>query len=338
MSDIWTRLAGILAQKGTAALVTVLDVAGSAPREAGARMIVAADGAFSGTIGGGQLEWEAFQLASGRLRADNVGLCVTQFALGPDLGQCCGGRAVIAIELFTSDDRAEIETFAGLESSGGFACEVTFAHSGRHGVRRLQERAATSKSVVATLDISQRRYLEIFADDRQPVLLFGAGHVGRAVVLALAPLPFRVTWIDSRSDAFPKAMPGNVQAVRTQRPAGQFDDAPAGAFALIMTHSHALDLEICRAALDRTNLAYVGLIGSETKRARFMKRLADSGLAPDVLSRLRCPIGVDGIDDKSPAVIAASVAVELLLMRQAIAKRPVEKERGDMQAMTEQKI
>jgi xanthine dehydrogenase accessory factor len=149
------------------------------------------------------------------------------------------------------------------------------------------------------------------------VLLFGAGHVGRALVLALAVLPFRVTWIDSRPDAFPNAMPQNVSAIRAGRPASHVAEAPAGSLVAIMTHSHPLDLELTRAALARPDLPYVGVIGSDTKRARFVKRLRESGLGEDAIERLRCPIGIDGIDGKEPPVIAASVAAELLLVSQA---------------------
>jgi xanthine dehydrogenase accessory factor len=332
MSDIWTRLAGIVAQKGAAALVTVLSAAGSAPREAGARMIVAADGSFAGTIGGGQLEWEAIQLAAGRLKAGSANLCRTDFALGPDLGQCCGGRVDVAVELFAGKDLPEIESYAGLEASGGFACETCFDPALPHGLRTVRDVEAKDPGVV-TLDKRASRYFETFADAHQPLLLFGAGHVGRALVLALATLPFRVTWIDSRPDAFPKAMPQTVTPVRAQRPAALIADAAAGSFVLVMTHSHPLDLELCRAALSRPNFPYVGVIGSDTKRARFAKRLSDSGLDARALDRLHCPIGISGIDGKAPAVIAASVAAELLLIREALAKTVVDKGQATAQTV-----
>jgi xanthine dehydrogenase accessory factor len=319
MSEIWTRLAGILAANDQAALITILAVRGSAPREAGTRMIVTGDGSYSGTIGGGQLEWEAIQLAAGRLRAGATTLCLTDITLGPDLGQCCGGHVEIAIEIYRQADASTIRHCATLEASGGFTCETHFDDAVPHATRRIIEDADASGTAFATLDRKTNRYRETFVDSRHPLFLFGAGHVGRALVLALAPLPFRVTWVDSRTDAFPKAMPQNATAVRAEKPAGLIADAPRGAFVLIMTHSHPLDLELCRAALARSDLPYVGLIGSDTKRARFLKRLAESGLGPDALGRLRCPIGMRGIEDKAPAIIAASVAAELLHTREAIA-------------------
>jgi len=327
MSDIWTRLAGLLKTNDRAALVTVLGVRGSAPRPAGTRMIVTGAGTFSGTIGGGQLEWEALQLAGGRLSADVDTLCVTDFALGPDLGQCCGGRVDVAIEMFRTADLSEVEHFAALEASGGFACETRFDETRRLAGRRILDEAVPNDDGFTILDRKGPLYRETFVDSRHPVVLFGAGHVGRALVLALAPLPFRVTWVDGRPDAFPTAMPQNVTAVRARTPSDLIADAPAGAFVLVMTHSHPVDLELCRAALARPDLPYVGLIGSDTKRARFLKRLEESGFGDETLSRLRCPIGLPGIEGKAPAVIAASVAADLLLTQEALAKESVDKRR-----------
>jgi xanthine dehydrogenase accessory factor len=321
MSDIWTRLGRLVRGSGRAALVSVLAVRGSAPREPGARMVVAPDSSFSGTIGGGQLEWEAIQLATGRLTAGADTVCVTDFALGPDLGQCCGGRVDIAIELFDRSDLAEIEHLAGLEASGGLVCETAFDAAKRHAMRTVVDSTDETGDTLVPADRAGLLWRERFADARTPVLLFGAGHVGRAVVLALAPLPFAVTWVDTRPDAFPSAMPRNVAAVSTRRPVDQIADAPPGGLALIMTHSHPLDLEITRAALSRADLAYVGVIGSETKRARFVRRLREAGLNEAAIARLRCPIGIEGIDGKAPAVIAASVAAELLMICQEIAQR-----------------
>ena len=152
--------------------------------------------------------------------------------------------------------------------------------------------------------------------------LFGAGHVGRAVVRALQGLPFRISWVDSRGGIFPDDLPPHVRAVQSPAPADDVDNAPAGALFLVMTHSHPLDLEICARVLQRNDVAYLGLIGSETKRARFAGRLRAIGIPPQALARLTCPIGIPGIAGKEPAVIAASVAAQLLIVagrRQAVA-------------------
>ncbi len=157
----------------------------------------------------------------------------------------------------------------------------------------------------------------IRAEDRgadMPVLLFGAGHVGRALALALAPLPFRLRWIDARADAFPDLIPANAVAVVAD-PVAEMAAAEPGSLVVVMTHDHALDLAIVAEALRRGDCPYVGLIGSATKRARFRRRLSEAGLGGARLEPLVCPIGVPGIAGKEPAVIAAGIAAQLLLER-----------------------
>lgn len=308
MAATWTTIERLIRHQGGAALVTVVSARGSTPREAGARMVVAPDGSISGSIGGGTLEWQAIEAAR-RLVAGSAGPTLRRsFALGPDLGQCCGGRAEIAIERFDTTDLELVGSFALLEVSGGFTAATRFGGRAEPTERRIV--TGTRPGMQGEADL-----METFGERRQPVLLFGAGHVGRALVLALAPLPFAVTWIDPRDDAFPTLVPENVTAVRETSPARAVAAAPADAMLVVMTHSHALDLEICAAALSRGDFPYVGLIGSATKRARFASQLRAAGLAQAVINSLRCPIGVPGIRGKEPAVIAAAVAAELLMMR-----------------------
>ncbi len=308
MAAIWTTIERLIRLQGGAALVTVVAAHGSTPREAGAHMVVAPDGSISGSIGGGTLEWQAIEAAQ-RLVAGVAGTTLRRgFALGPDLGQCCGGRAEIAIERFGTTDLERVGGLALLEVSGGFTAATRFGGGTDPTERRIVAGAHLGKHTEADL-------METFGERRQPVLLFGAGHVGRALVLALAPLPFAVTWIDPRDDAFPTLVPENVTAIREASPARAVAAAPADAMLVVMTHSHALDLEICAAALSRGVFPYVGLIGSATKRARFASQLRAAGVAQAVTNSLRCPIGVPGIRGKEPAVIAAAVAAELLMMR-----------------------
>lgn len=144
------------------------------------------------------------------------------------------------------------------------------------------------------------------------VLLFGAGHVGRALAQALAPLPLRLSWIDSRPDEFPAALPPRVERVVTGRLVEKVREAPAGAAYLVMTYSHALDFEVCSAVLERGDFSYLGLIGSRTKRARFEHGFAELGLPPERVGRVVCPIG-GVLRDKRPAVIAALAAAEVLV-------------------------
>jgi xanthine dehydrogenase accessory factor len=150
------------------------------------------------------------------------------------------------------------------------------------------------------------------------VCLFGAGHVGRALALALAPLPFAVRWVDPRRDAFPAYAPANVTLIHAPEPAAELATTPDGALLVVMTHSHALDLEIVAEALRVERFGYVGLIGSATKRARFLSQMRAAGLSEVQLSRLVCPIGVPGLESKDPAAIAASTAAQLLIVSERL--------------------
>jgi xanthine dehydrogenase accessory factor len=151
------------------------------------------------------------------------------------------------------------------------------------------------------------------------VYLFGAGHVGRALAAMLGQLPCRVAWIDERKDAFPEAAPANVAMIRSDDPAAEVARAPKGAHFLVMTHSHARDQAIVEAVLRRGDFAYLGLIGSATKRARFVARLRAAGIAEAALARLVCPIGAEGIPGKEPGVIALAAAAEIMRRHRAAA-------------------
>lgn len=149
------------------------------------------------------------------------------------------------------------------------------------------------------------------------VALFGAGHVGKAIVGVLAGAPVRVLWIDGRPEQFPADIPPNVTKILTDRAEDEVKDVPRGACALVMTHSHDLDLAICERLLKRGDCPYVGVIGSATKRRNFEARLARKGFSDELIRSLRCPIGLDGLDGKHPREIAIAVAAELLLLRDA---------------------
>lgn len=311
----WPTLLAFIERDGVAVLVTVAEAKGSTPREQGARMAVRADGAFSGTIGGGTLEWLALAEAQKLARGGPPSTSLDK-ALGPDLGQCCGGRAVLSLERFTAEDRAWIAPLAAAETEGPIE---TLAERDPRGVlvRRLVVEADRER--IAFPRPERGIWHERFGDVLTPVLLFGAGHVGRALALALAPLPFRVTWIDDRKDAFPAHVPANVTCLAAADPAAVLSAAPAGSLVAVMTHSHALDLAVVAAALPDGRFPYVGLIGSRTKRARFARQLADAGQPPEMVGRLVCPIGLTGIAGKEPAVIAAGITAQLLLERERLA-------------------
>ena len=256
MTSLWPKALALVKSETDCVMVTVTKAEGSTPREEGAQMLVTACG-YHGTIGGGTLEWLAMAEAQSLLGKPKSIRTLTK-SLGPDLGQCCGGRMTLRLESFTTADVAEVE---------------------------------------------QRT---IVIDELTHLNLWGAGHVGRALIMSLAPLPFKVTWWDVRDNAFPSAVPENVTCRR-----GAPQNMEQG-LVLVMTHSHALDFDIVDFALRHHHFPQVGLIGSDTKAARFRKRLLDGGHGPDAMRRLTCPIGSKSIRSKLPAAIAASVAVQLL--------------------------
>lgn len=227
--------------------VRVISARGSTPRDAGAEMFVGPD-RVEGTIGGGQLEYMAIDrartmLASGEAEAQ------MDIPLGPEIGQCCGGRVVL--------------------------------HLDRQGPT---------------------------PQDHPDVLVFGAGHVGRALALALHPLPVNAALIDSRPEELAQAAPG-IQTRLTPLPESEIRAARPGSAVVILTHDHALDFLLAAEALSRPDLSYVGMIGSATKRAQFTRFARERGIDP---APLVCPIGAGFSHDKRPAVIAAFTAAELI--------------------------
>ena len=305
---VWSAVAEMLAAHGACALVTVAAVRGSAPREAGARMVVGPDGGFRGTVGGGELEWRAIGAARDALsRRDAPATSLSRFALGPDLGQCCGGSVRVLNEVFGRDRLDEVRALAAREAAGPFGTR------GRLGAQVL---ARAIDDTVApdgpAVEIEGDRVIERFRHLRQPVWLFGAGHVGRALMLALAPLPFDLIWIDEREGIFPAALPASVRAVRSADPASEIARAPSDASIVVMTHHHPLDLAIVHAALAAGRFGYVGLIGSASKRARFTRLLRDGGVPEERIAALVCPLGMPSIRSKHPAAIATGIAAQLL--------------------------
>ncbi len=256
----------LLAQQ-PAVLVQVETAQGSVPRDAGTWMAVFAS-KLVGTIGGGQLEHEA--MAKSRTLLEKQPLPTTpevmRFALGPSLGQCCGGVASLRFE------RVQAQNVATLRA-------------------RLQS-AFT------------------------PVVLFGGGHVGHALVRVLSPLPFAVMWIDSRDGVFPADVPGHVYCEQSEPVEAAVHTLPPQSRVLIMSFSHAEDLQVLAMCLlrqrSKADLPYIGLIGSRTKWATFQRRLLARGFTPGELAHVTSPIGVPGISGKEPDVIAIAVAAQLL--------------------------
>lgn len=316
---VWGHIANCLKRGGACALVTVADTGGSTPRETGARMVVRSDGGFYGTIGGGTLEFEVLRKAAKAAATGKAGFEMITVSLGPDLGQCCGGRAKIALEVLTGNHLKQAERLAEAEQNAGPFVTRSEIKDGIVLSRNLIDGAVTSHfELKSGSDSDPEILIEQFGEIRRALYLFGAGHVGKALVLALAPLPFSIFWIDSRADQFPGAVPANVTKICVPDPAAVLEDAPEDAFVLAMTHSHALDEDIMARALLAQKFDYCGVIGSKTKRARFLKRLKSRGLNDTVLSTMVCPVGVTAIKSKQPAAIAAGIAVELLTRDEAL--------------------
>jgi xanthine dehydrogenase accessory factor len=288
-------LSAALQAHGPVARVVIAGVEGSAPREVGAAMLVWADGQ-SGTIGGGALEFEAAATARAMLHAG--GTTVQRVALGPSLGQCCGG----AVTLWTEVIAAAPDVTDGVIARGPGDMPLA--------VKRILA-AARGQGLRPTTALVQGWLVEPVAAPTRQVWIWGAGHVGRALVAVLSPLPdLALTWVDVAPDRFPDDIPPNVTVLPATDPAMLVDHAPTDAEHLILTFSHALDLELCHRLL-RRGFRCCGLIGSATKWARFRSRLKALGHDAAAVERIRCPIG-DPALGKHPQAIAVGVAVEIM--------------------------
>lgn len=288
-------LSAALAAHGRVARVVIAGVEGSSPREVGASMLVW-KGGQSGTIGGGALEYEAAAKALGMLSGG--GRAVGRVALGPSLGQCCGG----AVTLWTEVYEALPEVISGVVARGPEPMPLV--------VKRMLA-AARGQGVRPAAALMSGWLVEPVAEAERQVWIWGAGHVGRALVSVLAPLPeIAVTWVDVSTERFPELLPEGVTVVPARDPAVVADHAPLGAEHLVLTYSHALDLELCHRLLNR-GFKSLGLIGSATKWGRFRSRLKALGHEAGEIGRIRCPIGDPSLG-KHPQAIAVGVVAELL--------------------------
>jgi xanthine dehydrogenase accessory factor len=327
-------------------LVTLCILSGSAPRASGSRMLVTRGGII-GSIGGGNLEFAAMGKARELLLAQTAGYQEQQlYGLGPALNQCCGGAVSLLFEVHgpgapawldalllaqDSDEPAVLATRVdGLESykqiitPGAATEDSTPVEVVNKALELMQagqddnkgERIIVVESPEAAKpgvdSPAQNWWLELIKHDLSHIMLFGAGHVGQAVAQILSPLPFRVTWVDSRKGLFPPGLPASIETVYSDDPAAEVASAEPGSIFVVMTHSHQMDEDICLRILQRGDFDWLGLIGSETKRRRFVHRLGLSGIGPAQLERLVCPVGLSSIRGKQPATIALSLAAQLM--------------------------
>jgi xanthine dehydrogenase accessory factor len=276
-AEFQQRIPGELAGED-AVVVSIESTQGSVPRDAGTWMAVFAT-QLIGTIGGGRVEFEAIAMARTFLKAqEGVETYSKRYVLGPSLGQCCGGAMTLNYQKYSY-------------------------YSNKYG--RYSHNVPLNP---LTEPISR--------DARQNIALFGGGHVGKAIVRILGTLPMQVMWIDSRDEIFPAELPGNVVCEHSAPVQTAVNDLAAGSHVLIMSFSHAEDLDIVAACLQRqrekADLPFIGLIGSQTKWATFRHRLEERGFTAQELAHVTCPIGVQGMKGKEPEVIAVSVAAQLL--------------------------
>lgn len=297
MSFDLAALKAAVAQHDRVVRVVIADLKGSSPREVGAAMLVWETGQ-SGTIGGGALEFAAAQAA----RRQTGRTHLSCHALGPELGQCCGGAVSLLSEVYDAEAVAALEGAVIARPVSG-AAQMPLA------VRRLLD-AARARGVRPEPQLIDGWMVEPVLRPARDLWVWGAGHVGRAMIDVMSPLPdLALTWVDCAAARFPGDVPEGVTVLPAVNPADLVRHAPAQAAHLIVTYSHALDLELCHRLLSH-GFGFAGLIGSATKWARFRSRLRALGHAPEAVARITCPIG-DPTLGKHPQQIAIGVAAQL---------------------------
>ncbi len=323
MNEWIDELSDLTAAGERVVLVTVAGIRGSAPREVGAKMIVTGSETF-GTIGGGQLEYQCTRIACDMLGNDETP-ALRKFPLGSAMGQCCGGVVDILFEPIASALPSWLRDLRALHGQREAAVVATDL-SGSIGKTVITAANFYGETDVAADVLARAReslasgrtahriddwFFENVVGTDLNIAVFGAGHVGSAVVRSLSALDCNLRWIDSRRGIF-RAPPSNVRTIESSEPALEVAAMPPGSCYLVMTHSHAIDFDVCDRILRRPDAIYCGLIGSLSKRRRFEKRFRAQGLQDKDFERLTCPIGVAGISGKKPAEIAVAAAAEVL--------------------------
>jgi xanthine dehydrogenase accessory factor len=334
----WVREFDYVVRTQACVLVTLCQISGSAPRESGSRMIVT-ENSISGSIGGGNLEFKASGKARDLLASQAAGYQEKEvYGLGPALNQCCGGAVTLLYEVYGQGAPDWLDALLAAQQSsepvvlasnvdGAASCKRVITHGmtaddsmpigiaeTAQDLLHARQESETKECIISVESGGRTWWLEPPAEGVRHVMLFGAGHVGQAVARTLSPLPFRVTWIDGREGLFPPGLPDAFETVHSGDPEAEVARAEAGSFFVVMTHSHQLDEDICLQVLQRGDFAWLGLIGSGTKRRRFVHRLEQRGIQPAQLERLVCPIGLSGIRGKQPATIALSLVAQLMTL------------------------
>ncbi|XOV85133.1 MAG: xanthine dehydrogenase accessory protein XdhC [bacterium] len=298
LSDVQATLSG--QQQGI--MVTVARVRGSAPREAGAKMWIT-DNVTTGTIGGGELEYQCQHIARDLLNGSSQFTAKVQnFPLGSNCGQCCGGVVDVLFESFSAQPATwQIQSAQALANGHGGYLTTIF-------------RGKTPLKSFSNLEpgTSRDKLVERIMPSTTDIAVFGAGHVGSALVRILEQSSYQVVCIDSRPELLPLNAAANIQPSYQRQPATVVPTLAANTACVVMTHSHALDFDICASLLKRSDLSFYGLIGSRSKRQRFTRLFRQAGLNETQISRLTCPVGDTQINSKRPGDIAITIAAQIL--------------------------
>ncbi len=298
------ELSNAVEKHGRVARIVVAEAKGSAPRDAGTAMLVWKDGQ-SGTVGGGTLEFQAVSEARELLSSSGEWLrTLRPVSLGPALGQCCGGAVTLLTECYDQEAVSALKEMSGAKTS--------FARPAKSGAGPDSD-IPHKRTDIQPSGFSGGWMNEEFEAYKTPLWIYGAGHVGRALVETMSELGFDITWVDTSQARFPKNYPRDVTPLIAQDPAKTVQYAPSDAQHIIVTYKHDMDLELCHQLLSHS-FDFVGLIGSDTKWARFRKRLKSLGHLPAQIDRVTCPIGLPELG-KSPKEISVGVAAQLLKSR-----------------------
>jgi xanthine dehydrogenase accessory factor len=304
-----------LAENQPVCRIVIADAKGSTPREAGADMLIRTE-QITGTIGGGRLEYEAIAIARNLMekaaRNTKSGFIRhwQRFALGPSLGQCCGGAVMILFEAYAPSARDAVHDMLGAEQN------IIATYHGADNTRLPQLISATDNRTKDGYDTAAGAYCQSIKSQRRPLYLYGAGHVGRAVMAVTGQLGFDRNWVDDAPTRFPDHA-ADIDDDITVIPASDMTiiarHAPADSYHLVMSYSHQMDAAIVQAILGENRFARLGLIGSATKRARFATLLKQAGITDNQLARMNCPVGLAAIKGKAPERVALSIAAQLAI-------------------------
>ena len=305
VSDWLAEITASLHQDKPVARLIILSAKGSTPRGAGAELIITQE-RQSGSIGGGALEYQATHIARDALAslpATGFVRFVRDFALGPDLGQCCGGNLRVLFECFAPATLADLQAMQSAEAKA--------YHHDLNSQTLAEPYQGKMTGQFFSYDRASAELVMAAKTARTPLYIYGAGHVGRALLNVTSALAVDRIWVDSAPNRFPEETPEDVTIAPARDMAQIAAHAPEGAFHIIVTYSHQFDEAITHALLAKGVFGKIGLIGSATKKARFAKRFRAAGLAQDAIDRVQCPVGLPDVKGKAPAHVALSIAGQI---------------------------